>query len=66
MVRPAGRTYLEVKVLYTPDRGKCYPDAKVNIVRYWLKEAAGKALARRTEIAYEAVMLDEKSIIFKV
>jgi hypothetical protein len=22
-VRPAGRTYLEVKVLYTPDRGKC-------------------------------------------
>ena len=22
-VRPAGRTYLEVEVLYTPDRGKC-------------------------------------------
>ena len=23
IVRPAGRIYLEVKVLYTPDRGKC-------------------------------------------
>jgi hypothetical protein len=23
LVRPAGRTYLEVKVLYTPDKGKC-------------------------------------------
>jgi hypothetical protein len=22
MVRPAGRTYLEVKVLYSPDKGK--------------------------------------------
>ena len=22
-VRPAGRTYLEVKVLYTPGKGKC-------------------------------------------
>jgi len=22
-VRPAGRTCLEVEVLYTPDRGKC-------------------------------------------
>jgi hypothetical protein len=22
-VRPAGRTFLEVKVLYTPDTGKC-------------------------------------------
>ena len=31
-----------------------------------LKEAAGKALARRTGIAYEAVMLDKKAIIFKV
>jgi hypothetical protein len=31
-----------------------------------LKEAAGKALARRTGIAYEAVMLDEEAIIFKV
>jgi hypothetical protein len=23
IVRPAGRTYLEVEVLYTPDMGKC-------------------------------------------
>ena len=35
-------------------------------VRWDLEEAAGKALARRTEIAYEAVMLDKKPIIFKV
>jgi len=31
-----------------------------------LKEAEGKALARRTGIAYEAVVLDKKSHIFKV
>ena len=36
------------------------------IVRWDLKEAAGKALARRTGIAYEAVMLDEEANIFKV
>jgi hypothetical protein len=24
-VRPAGRTYLEVEVLYVPDRENCYP-----------------------------------------
>jgi hypothetical protein len=35
-------------------------------VRWDLKEAAGKALARRTETAYEAGMLDEKANIFKV
>ena len=35
-------------------------------MRCWLKEAAGKALARRTGIVYEAVMLDEKANIFKV
>lgn len=35
-------------------------------MRDTLKEAAGKALARRTGIAYEAVMLDEESKIFKV
>jgi len=23
LVRPAGRTYLEVEVLYTPGKGKC-------------------------------------------
>jgi hypothetical protein len=38
----------------------------VSTARRNLKEAAGKALARRTEIAYEAVKLDEKANIFKV
>ena len=38
----------------------------MSIVRWNLKEAAGKALARRTEIAYEAVKLDEKASTFKV
>jgi len=38
----------------------------VSTVRWNLKEAGGKALARRTEIAYEAVRLDEKAHIFKV
>jgi hypothetical protein len=38
----------------------------VSIARWNLKEAAGKALARRTEITYEAVRLDEKANIFKV
>ena len=35
-------------------------------MRWDLKEAAGKALVRRTEIAYEAVMADKKANIFKV
>jgi hypothetical protein len=38
----------------------------VSTARRNLKEAAGKALARRTEIAYEACKLDEEAIIFKV
>jgi len=38
----------------------------VSIARWNLKEAAGKALARRTETAYEAVKLDERAHIFKV
>jgi len=38
----------------------------VSIARWNLKEAAGKALARRTEIAYEACKLDEKANVFKV
>ena len=38
----------------------------MSIARWNLKEAAGKTLARRTEIAYEAVALDEKANIFKV
>ena len=35
-------------------------------MKWNLKEAEGKALARRTGIAYEASMLDEKANIFKV
>jgi len=38
----------------------------VSIARWNLKEAAGKTLARRTEIAYEACKLDEEADIFKV
>ena len=38
----------------------------MSIARWNLKEAASKALARRTEIAYEAVRLDERADIFKV
>ena len=38
----------------------------MSIARWNLKEAAGKALVRRTEIAYEADKLDEKATIFKV
>jgi hypothetical protein len=38
----------------------------VSIARWNLKEAAGKALVRRTEIAYEACKLDEEANIFKV
>ena len=34
-------------------------------MRWNLKEAEGKALARRTEIAYEAVAVGKESIIFK-
>ena len=35
-------------------------------MRWNLKEAAGKALARRTETAYEACRLDKEAKIFKV
>jgi len=38
----------------------------VSIVRWDLKEAAGKTLVRRTGSAYEAAMLDEKADFFKV
>ena len=38
----------------------------MSIARWNLKEAAGKALARRTEITYEAVRLDKKAHIFEV
>lgn len=38
----------------------------MSIARWNLKEAAGKALVRRIETAYEASELDEKANIFKV
>ena len=38
----------------------------MSIARWNLKEAAGKALARRTEIAYEVCKLDKRAVIFKV
>jgi len=38
----------------------------VSTARWDLKEAAGKALARRTGIAYEAYELDEAACIVKV
>jgi hypothetical protein len=38
----------------------------VSTARWNLKEAVGKVLARRTEIAYEAGRLDERACIFKV
>jgi hypothetical protein len=49
-----------------PTGGTISRTARVSIVRWNLKEAAGKALARRTEIAYEACKLDEEANIFKV
>jgi len=58
---------LEVKVLYTPDRGSVSRRARVSIVRWWdLNEAAGKGLARRTGTAEEATRLDEEANISKV
>ena len=47
-----------------PARGTVSRTARVPIARWDLKEAAGKALARRTEIAYEAVVLGKKANIF--
>jgi hypothetical protein len=38
----------------------------VSIARWNLKEAVSKTLARRTGIAYEAAMSDEKAKLFKV
>ena len=49
-----------------PTGGTISRTARVSIARWNLKEAAGKALARRTEIAYEACKLDEEANIFKV
>ncbi len=49
-----------------PAAGTISRTARVSVVRLNLKEAAGKALARRIGIAYEAVMSDEKASIFEV
>jgi hypothetical protein len=56
----------EVKCSMGPTAGTISWTARLSAVRLNLKEAAGKTLARRTGIAYEAVMWDEKAIIFKV
>jgi hypothetical protein len=44
-----------------PTGGTISRTARVSIARWNLKEAAGKTLARRTEIAYEACKLDERA-----
>jgi len=49
-----------------PTGGSVSRTARVSIARWDLKEAAGKALARRTEIAYEAAVADKKANIFEV
>ena len=49
-----------------PTGGTVSRTARVSAARRNLKEAAGKTLARRTEIAYEAAAPDEKANIFKV
>jgi hypothetical protein len=48
-----------------PARGTVSRTARVPTARWDLKEAAGKSLARRTEIAYEAVVLGKEANIFK-
>jgi len=48
-----------------PARGTVSRTARVPIVRWDLKEAEGKALARRTGIAYEAAAVGEKARIFE-
>lgn len=49
-----------------PAAGTISWTARAAAVRRSLKEAAGKMPARRTGIAYEAVMSDKKANIFKV
>ena len=44
MVRPAGRTYLEVKILSSPGKGESRT-ARVSRATANLEEAEGKALA---------------------
>jgi hypothetical protein len=49
-----------------PTGGSVSQTARVSTVRWNLKEAGGKALARRTGTASEAAMLDERAVILKV
>jgi len=48
-----------------PARGTVSRTARVSIARWNLKEAEGKALARRIEIAYKAFAVGKKANIFK-
>jgi len=48
-----------------PARGTVSRTARVSTARWNLKEAEGKALARRTGIAYEATAVGETANIFK-
>ena len=48
-----------------PARGTISRTARVSIVRWNLKEAEGKALTRRTGIAYKAAAVGKKANIFK-
>ncbi len=52
-------------LLSARQRGTISRTARVSIARWNLKEVEGKALARRTEIAYKAVAVGKKANIFK-
>jgi len=49
-----------------PARGSASRTARVSIVRWNPKEAAGKTLVRRTETTYEAAAADERANLLKV
>jgi hypothetical protein len=54
------------KSITHPTGGSVSRTARVSIARWNLKEAAGKALARRTGSVYEASALDERANRLKV
>ena len=54
-----------MEVSYEPDEGIVSRTARVPMARWNFKEAAGKALAQRNKIAYEAVKLDKRRISLK-
>ena len=62
----ASSEFSRSQVPYGPGRGNVSRTARVSIARWNLKEAAGKALARRTGTAYEAAVLDERANRLKV